>query len=104
MAIDKHTVAVLDSPTVAAFTDRVFLGQQLAVTNAAGGSAGATVTTVVTFPEPLPPAYSVFIQSYQDCTAYVTTKTVFGFSVVQTPRLAANTLAAGTFDVMVVAV
>ena len=103
MALNKHTVAVLDSPTVPSFTDRMIVGQQLAVANAAGAGPGTSVTTVVTFPEELPPAYSVFIQSYQDCTAFVTLKTVFGFSVTQTPRLAANALAAGTFDVLVVA-
>jgi hypothetical protein len=33
----------------------------------------------------------------------VTSKTLTGFSVVLNPRLAANTLAAGTFDVLIVA-
>lgn len=103
MAIQKHDLQVLDSPTSPTFTDRVIIGQQLGVANAAGGGAGLSVTTVVTFPEPLPANYTVFTQSYQDCTTYVTAKTTFGFSVVQTPRLAANTLAAGTFDVLVIA-
>jgi hypothetical protein len=100
MAVVKHSTAVLDGSN-GTFTDRTIIGLQLAVANASGG-AGVAVTTVVTFPEPLPPTYTVVIQAYQDCTSYVTTKTTFGFSVVLTPRLAANSLASGTFDVMIV--
>ena len=47
--------------------------------------------------------YSVFVGGLsQDATAYVTGKAVGGFNVVLEPRLAANTLAVGTFDVVVV--
>jgi hypothetical protein len=103
MALDKHRTQVLDSPTVPVFTDRSIVGQQLSVANAAGAAAAA-VSTVVTFPEPLPPAYQVIVSPTQDATWYVTTRTLYGFTVVLTPRLAANALAAGTFDVLVVSV
>lgn len=102
MAIDKHTVAVLDADP-SAWTDRVFMAQQLGVANLIGGSAGATVATVVTFAEPLPPAYSVHVGVSQAALAWVTSRTTFGFTVNLAPLLAATTLPAGTFDVLVVA-
>lgn len=103
MAIQKHTVAVLDGSS-AGFTDRVVLGQQLAVANAAGGGAGASVTTAITFADPLPSTnYTVLCQMSQDATWYITGKTTTGFNVVMNPRLAANTLASGNFDVTVLA-
>lgn len=99
MAIDKRTTAVLDGSS-ATFTDRTILGISIGLANAAGGGAGAAVTTAVTFAEQLPPTYTVLVQPNQDATAFVTSKTSNGFSVTLTPRLAANTLAAGTFDVV----
>ena len=47
--------------------------------------------------------YNVFVSPNQDAVAYVTGKTNSGFNVVLNPRLAANTLAAGTFDLLVLA-
>lgn len=101
MAINVHAVALF-KPTNPLMQDRLHAGFQAAVANAAGGSAGASVTTAVAFSE-LPANYSVHVTPNQDATAYVTGKTNSGFNVVLTPRLAANTLAAGTFDVIVVA-
>lgn len=104
MAIAKHRASVLDSPTAAQFTDKLLFAQQLSVANVIGGGAGQNVATVVTFPEALPAGYQVLVGTNQDCVAYVTARTTFGFTVNLTPRLAANTLAAGTFDVLVIAV
>lgn len=101
MAIDKHVHAVLDGSS-AAFSDRTIVGVQMNVANLAGGSAGTAVTTAVVFAEELPANYAVYVTPNQDATAYVSGKTSSGFNVVITPRLAASTLAAGTFDVMVV--
>ncbi len=101
MANEKHTQMVLDGSS-ATFTDRTILGVQANVANAVGGGAGAAVTTAVTFSEQLPANYAVFVTPNQDATAYVTSKTSTGFNVVLEPRLAANTLAAGTFDVLVI--
>ena len=102
MAIDIHTVTLLAN-TALARLDRVLLGVQANVANAAGASAGAAVTTAVTFAGGLPATYSVVATPNQDATSYVTAKTQAGFSVVLSPRLAASTLAAGTFDVVVIA-
>jgi hypothetical protein len=98
--LQKHTVAQLDGSSQA-FTDRLIVGVQIGLANLAGGGAGQSVTTAVTFAEPLPPSYTVLVQPNQDATAYVSGKTANGFNVVLTPRLAANTLAASTFDVVV---
>ena len=46
-------------------------------------------------------SYGVQVTPSQDATAYVSGKTSSGFNVVLEPRLAANTLAVGTFDVLV---
>lgn len=103
MPVVKHSVTVLDSPSGgAAFQDRVVIGQQVNVANLIGGGAGLAVTTTVTFPHPLPTNYQVLVSPKQDCTWYVNNRTAFGFDVVLSPRLAANTLAAGTFDLLLV--
>ncbi len=80
--------------------DRVTIGSLQDVANLAGGAAGASVTTAVSMPG-LPASYSVSIAPNQDAVAYVTNKTSTGFDIVLNPRLATNTLAAGTFDVTV---
>jgi hypothetical protein len=102
MAVQKHDVQVLDSPTASAFTDRVIVGQQLGVANA-GGGAGVTVSTVVTFLEPLPPSYTVLIGSGQGVGWFVSAKTMFGFTVNLVPFAAGVSVASGTFDVTVIA-
>ena len=102
MAIQKHDLQVLDSPTPSTFTDRLIIGQQLAVANAAG-AAGATVSTVVTFPEALPPAYAVLIATGQAVGWFVSAKTAFGFTVNLVPYVNTASVAAGTFDVTVIA-
>ncbi|WP_413444137.1 hypothetical protein [Herbaspirillum frisingense] len=70
--------------------------------NAAGGSAGASVSTTITGLAGLPAKYSVLVNPGQDASWYVTNKTSTGFTVVMTPNAAANTLAAGTFDAVVI--
>lgn len=100
----KQRVGVLDPSAQTDNLDRSTFGQKLSVANAAGGGAGLNVATVVTFTEPLPASYQVVVGTSQDCVAYVTARTTFGFTVNLTPRLAASTLASGTFDVTVLAV
>jgi hypothetical protein len=105
MGIDCHTIDQVSGSTFA-FTDRVLLLNLPQQANAAGGGAGSSVTTAVSVPSgvTLPAAYSVLVGGLsQDATAYVTGRTSTGFNVVLEPRLAANTLAAGTFDVVVIA-
>lgn len=101
MGIDVHTVDQLDGSNFNR-QDRVIAGMQSGVANAVGGGAGAAVTTSVSFAN-LPANYTVVVNPGQDATWYVNNKTSSGFDVVLTPRLAANTLAAGTFDVLVFA-
>jgi hypothetical protein len=102
MAIAKHRISQLDG-SAAAFTDKLVIGTFIAVPNAVGSGAGASVSTVVTFAEPLPASFGVTLGLHQDAVGYVTSITTFGFTVVLNPRLAANTLAAGSFDVFVYA-
>ena len=45
--------------------------------------------------------YAVSVDPQQDATWYTQNKTAVGFQVVMTPRLAANSLAAGTFTVTI---
>lgn len=104
MSILTHTIESPDGFTPAR-QDRVIVGSLPGIANAAGGSAGAAVATPVSLPASasLPASYSVLVNPGQDATWYVSSKTASGFTVTLTPRLAASTLAAGTFDVVVVA-
>ncbi|RQS29417.1 MULTISPECIES: hypothetical protein [unclassified Burkholderia] len=104
MSILTHTIESPDGFTPAR-QDRVIVGSLPGIVNAAGGSAGAAVATVVTLPASasLPANYSVLVNPGQDATWYVSNKTSAGFTVTLTPRLAATTLSAGTFDAVVVA-
>lgn len=108
MPFDLHIVEVVDAASTQVGNglqnvDKVVLAKLDSVTNAAGGSAGTAVTTAVAFANELPADYAVFVQPGQDATAYVSSKTATGFNVVLTPRLATATIAAGSFDVLVVA-
>jgi hypothetical protein len=104
MSLAKHRASVLDSPTAPQFTDKTLFGQQLGVANAIGGGPGATVSTVVTFLEPMPANYQVLVGVSQAALAWVTARTTFGFTVNLAPLLPSTTLPAGTFDVAVTAV
>jgi hypothetical protein len=102
MPLDFHTVEAPDGSTFTN-TDKIIVGLQLGVVNASAG-AGVAVTTAVSFPAgSLPAAYMVHVTPSQFCLPTVTAKTNSGFNVVLTPNIAANSIGAGTFDVMVVA-
>jgi cytoskeletal protein RodZ len=80
------------------------------VANPAGGSAGASVSVPVTVTDrfgngrlPSSLHYNVSVTPSQPCFVTVTNKSLNGFSVVLTPKDASTTLAAGTFDVSVLA-
>ncbi len=102
MALDLHTLSLIKGTSLAQ-SDRLLFGQQLGIANAAGSGAGAAVTVAVAFAGELPPKYNVSVDPGQDATWYITGKTNTGFNVVLNPRLAANTLAAGTINVSVFA-
>lgn len=115
MPFDLHTVESLDvDPTAVvpsgavqggvANGDKVIVAVALGCANAAGGGAGAAVTTAVTIKN-LPANYMVHVAVNNSVSASVsiTGKTQSGFNVVLTPNPATATLAAGTFDVLVLA-
>lgn len=104
MSIFQHTIESPDGATPA-HQDRAIIGTIPGIANAAGGGAGAAVTTTVTLSASanLPANYSVLVNPGQDATWYADNKKAASFDVVLTPRLAANTLAVGTFDVVIVA-
>jgi hypothetical protein len=78
-------------------------GLQLAVANAAGGSAGASVTVAVSFASPLPSNYVVFVDSGQvSVVGTVSARTSTGFTVTLTPLATTVTVAAGSFNVWIV--
>lgn len=104
MAVAKHRTSVLDSSTVSAFQDKIIVGQQLGVANVIGGGAGQTVSTLVTFTEPLPANYAVLVQPGQAAVWWISAKTTFGFTVNLAPLLAGTTLPVGAFDVVVLSV
>lgn len=66
--------------------------------NVIGGGAGVAVVTAVAGLKNLPASYQVNVTPNQDAVPFVTLKTSTGFTVTLNPRLAANTLAVGTFD------
>jgi hypothetical protein len=77
------------------------------VANAAGGAEGDAVTTPIAFVDQygvgvLPEDYAVTVTPNQVAFASVTNKTAAGFDVTLTP-LAGATLAAGSFDLAVMA-
>lgn len=96
-----HTVAV-PSGASQANQGQVMVGNIPGVANLAGGGAGTSVVTAVAV-QGLPASYSVLVNPGQDATWFVTGKTATGFNVTMLPRLAANTLAAGAFDVVILA-
>jgi hypothetical protein len=94
-----HTVISPDGGTLAN-QGQIILGSFPGIANVVGGGAGAAVVTAVAIAN-LPANYSVAVNPGQDATWFVSGKTTTGFNVTLSPRLAANTLAAGTFDVII---
>lgn len=84
-------------------SDRVTLGVKVAVANAAG-AAGATVATAIAMPTgtQLPANYTVIVNPSQGCGWYVSAKTTNGFTVNLVPFSGTATVAAGSFDCVVV--
>lgn len=99
MGVAYHTLYVPDGAAVNLF-DRVVVGAY--PVTYVGGSAGVAVTTVVTFGGRVPTPYAAVVSSVEDSTYYVTSRTNTGCSLVISPRLAANSLAGGTVQLMIV--
>lgn len=102
MGLPIHTIEFAAGSDAPNKGDRVIFAKKLGVSNAAGSGAGATVTVAVTGLT-LPAEYSVHVSPNQDATWFVTNKSTTGFTVNLNPRLAANTLAAGTIDLAIFA-
>lgn len=100
MALDQHTVSV-PSGASPAYQDRTVVGSLPGVANAAG-AAGVTVTTAVVMAD-LPPNYTVLVNPGQGCGCYVDGKTNAGFNVHLVPFSSTAIVAAGAFDVTVIA-
>ena len=102
MGLDIHTIDVVPGSNPTAQPDRVLFALLEGVPTVAGGSAGAAVVTAIAGLQ-LPANYAVQVTPNQDATAFVSGKTNTGFNVTLNPRLAANTLAAGTVDIAIFA-
>jgi hypothetical protein len=102
MNLPVHTLDVAPGSNPLAQPDRVLIALLEGVATAAGGSAGAAVVTPIGNLQ-LPASYAVQVTPNQDATAFVSGKTNTGFNVTLNPRLAANTLAAGTVDIAIFA-
>lgn len=100
MTFPVHTVQVKKGSDLSR-VDQIDLYLKKQIANAAGSSAGAAVAVAVA--APLPAKYAVFVSPSQDATWWITNRTQAGFTINLAPRLAANTLAAGTLDLMVLA-
>lgn len=98
MSLDLHTIAVADG-SVLASNDRIAIGVQNGLANAAG-AAGVTVSVAVVFAN-LPPNYTPVVNPGQGCGWSVTNKTANGFTVNLIPFVSTASIAAGTFDVAV---
>ena len=100
MALDQHIISVPNG-AAPANQDRTVIGSLPGVSNAAS-AAGATVSTAVSMDD-LPPNYSVIVNPGQGCGWFISGKTSAGFTVNLVPFSSTATVAAGTFDVVVVA-
>lgn len=103
MGVPIHTIDVIAGAP--GQQDRLSVAHLPSQANLVGGGAGLSVVTAVAMPAgvSLPAKYTVLVNPGQDATWFVSGKTSTGFNVTLFPRLAANTLAAGTFDCLVIA-
>jgi hypothetical protein len=102
MGLPVHTVEVPDGAFSMAQPDRIIVGNLPNQPNVAGSGAGATVVIPFTGLK-LPANYSVLGCMSQAGDLSVSGKTQTGFTVTLTPSGTGVTLAAGTFDLLIVA-
>jgi type IV secretory pathway VirJ component len=101
MAKDLHTIAVATGSDLSN-EDRLVVLMKKQLANSAGGGAGQSVTIAVTGLT-LPASYAVQATPDQDATVWISGRSQTGFTINLAPRLAANTLAVGKVDVVVMA-
>lgn len=100
MSLDVHTISFESGSAAPARQDRLSIINLYAQANGSG-AAGATVTVPVSLPASKLPAGGAYFVDYDfaaDYTVFTTAKTTTGFTVNIQPRLAANSVAAGTFN------
>lgn len=100
MPIPMHVAEVADGSNNS-WADRLIVGIQSGVANVAGAGEGDTVATTVTFDSDLPANYAVQVTPSQAAFVSVGTKKNRSFVVTLTPPLSTDTIAVGTFDVIV---
>jgi hypothetical protein len=97
VGVAYHTLYTPDGAGVN-LADRIVIGS-VTVTYASG-SAGAAVTTAVSWAGRIPTPYTLLMSCVEDCTYYATSRTYTSLSLVVAPRLAANSLAGGTVELL----
>jgi hypothetical protein len=103
MGIDVRVVEQIGNTSNFARTDRIFLAAFPQTTNPAGAGAGDSVTVAFSAAD-LPATYSVVVTGLsQEAFVTVTGRSHTGFNVVLSPTGTDVTLAAGTFDCLVLA-
>lgn len=98
-----HSMSYTRGAALPSQQDRQRNWPQFGVANGAGG-AGATVQVAVVVPDSPLPANGNYFVDYDlpaDYTVFTTNKTASGFTVNLQPRLAANSVAAGVFNLWV---
>lgn len=99
MGIAYHTLYATDG-TGLNVADRVYFGTVTATY--ASASAGVASTIAVAWSEPIPTPYCAIMSPVEDCTYFISVKTTLGFTLNVLPRLAANALAGGTVEILII--
>lgn len=101
MSLDVHTINFPAGSAAPAKQDQLSMINLFGMANGAG-SAGTTVQVPISLPSAgLPANYFVDYDMPADYTVFTTAKTAAGFTVNIQPRLAANSVAAGIFNVQI---
>jgi hypothetical protein len=102
MGLSYHNMYAADGLEYFQVADRIYFGTQDVVYTSAAG-AGSAVSTTVSWTEPVPTPYAVFVSPVEDSAYYITSKTTTSFVLNMTPRTAALSLAGGTAVCVIVA-
>ena len=96
-----HNIGVIGG-SGPSLSDQIIIAK-LQVTVAADSTPGEANVTAVAFSESIPTPYNVIVTGPEDTTHWVADKTAAGFNLHVSPRLAANQIAGGAYDVTVIA-
>jgi hypothetical protein len=100
VGIAYHTIHAPDGAGLNLF-DRVTIGTITAVYPAA--ALTVTSTLAVSWTEPVATPYTAIMSPIEDCTYFITNKTTVGFTLNVNARLATNTLAGGSVEILLLA-